>query len=1074
MRMPNKKTRHKFKMGLMVVQVLLGIITPSVSSVSNVMADSTTNSSSDVSAQTTEEQDSSDKAANWVADAGEVLSEQNSGNTLVGAATDVDDAFVFTTSKSNGDGTIAIVETTIRRDKTMHVKVMIQKNDVITSTQDYDTTLVVSDNIVGLKDNSTGKVINITDGSQSSVIAAGGGLDLIFAGASSVEGGLAIAAIAGGPVTLLAEAAIYVGLAGVIAISEYKIYQNNEILQTERSSTKLNTAVQQNNSADTQKYTKATQQNAAKIHGVLPNSNSVKSYSSYSGSMIDFDFKSIDTMSSNMRSIQTSLAQTSANLNQSIANMNASNEKLKEMNSSLQASMESLAQNMQIFEKNMDSLSKNLESVHEHLNAASKACVEASKIIEDMIATQKENDRQNAIRFENERKNRELNGVALLLPNSNDQFDAQATDITTKINNENNVIEVSGSYKYYGGKVQVSVDELPYSRFSHINSNYSDNQGHKDYYFDVKDDQTFTTKIKLDNFVVNGSQLYRIVYGTKIIDSDNPEYNLSRPFKALWYNGATGKVLEHNPVGDSLFHTDDGFVHDPIHVIPKIDPIVPDKGAVIQGQTDPNREVEININGKWTDSVQSDDKGIFRFPPKDLNFNDSVYIEVIPKEVSGKYLEGRTIYLTMDRSSAQYKDQFLKHAQDFSVEELAKYLPTGWTIKVIVKDNGEKLVHIKDPALAEYAKDIINNSDDKELARQLEKIGQDKGYRIRIDQADGVTTYQHIHKYNDEGLLMNEEGEAVDYKSPDGHIPYNHEIPDPSVIEDIIEASKSEATKGKWLTEGTAKKFLSTNGTFFVGLHKLDGKYYYFDPENGGLLTGNITTDKGKKLLADPDTGIIDFDTAMKFDDKYYLVNPSDLSNKTGFQKTTINGVSGYYYFDDKTGAMTSEDKIVNGDKYYFEKGTGRVKTGWVETDTGKKYLDENKDGLSFLKGIHYINGDDYIFDNNGNLLIGKIQFVGKDRSYHKVNEYNSKNNFASGYFTSDKYLFASNDGKLVEAQEFSLENKYYYADYNGELQSGFRHLYALGLNKVAYYDPITFARVTDAKLFFELYSFTL
>lgn len=511
----------------------------------------------------------------------------------------------------------------------------------------------------------------------------------------------------------------------------------------------------------------------------------------------------------------------------------------------------------------------------------------------------------------------------------------------------------------------------------------------------------------------------------------------------------------------NFFENGEGMAHDPIHVIPKIDPIVPDKGAVIQGQTDPNRDVEININGKWTDSVQSDDKGIFRFPPKDLNFNDSVYIEVIPKEVSGKYLEGRTIYLTMDRSSAQYKDQFLKHAQEFTVEELVKYPPTGWTIKVIKTKNGDKIVHIKNPELVKHIEDIFNSKDEM-LKDQLTKIKQrGKGYRIRIDQADGVTTYQHIHKYNDEGLLMNEEGEAVDYKSPDGHIPYNHEIPEPSVIEDIIEASKSEATKGKWLTEGTAKKFLSTNGTFFVGLHKLDGKYYYFDPENGGLLTGNITTDKGKKLVADPDTGIIDFDMAMKIDDKYYLVNPLDLSNKTGFQKTTINGVSGYYYFDDKTGAMTSEDKTINGDKYYFEKETGRVKTGWIETDTGKKYLDEN--GLSYFKRFHFIKGGIYIFDDNGNLLIGKIQQLAEDGSYRKVSEYNSKDISIPGSILRNSYLFADSDGKLVTEKEFSVDNKYYYAGIGGRLQTGYVYMDYLDNNKIAYFDDVTFAKVTNS-----------
>lgn len=44
--------------------------------------------------------------------------------------------------------------------------------------------------------------------------------------------------------------------------------------------------------------------------------------------------------------------------------------------------------------------------------------------------------------------------------------------------------------------------------------------------------------------------------------------------------------------------------------------------------------------------------------------------------------------------------------------------------------------------------------------------------RIRIDPADKVTKYPHVHIYDESGNLLDINGNVVDRKSPDGHIPY--------------------------------------------------------------------------------------------------------------------------------------------------------------------------------------------------------------------------------------------------------------------------------------------------------------
>ncbi|MBT2217981.1 transposase [Virgibacillus dakarensis] len=73
--------------------------------------------------------------------------------------------------------------------------------------------------------------------------------------------------------------------------------------------------------------------------------------------------------------------------------------------------------------------------------------------------------------------------------------------------------------------------------------------------------------------------------------------------------------------------------------------------------------------------------------------------------------------------------------------ELKANLPEGWTFH---ENNGR--VHIKDA---------------------------NKNFRIRIDPPDKKTPYQHMHIYDEKGKPLDINGNVVDKKSPDGHIPWD-------------------------------------------------------------------------------------------------------------------------------------------------------------------------------------------------------------------------------------------------------------------------------------------------------------
>ena len=80
------------------------------------------------------------------------------------------------------------------------------------------------------------------------------------------------------------------------------------------------------------------------------------------------------------------------------------------------------------------------------------------------------------------------------------------------------------------------------------------------------------------------------------------------------------------------------------------------------------------------------------------------------------------------------------YSQGSNKEELKEKLPDGWKYE---EHNGR--IHIKDP---------------------------NGRMRLRIDPADKMTPYQHMHLYDNKGNLLDINGNPVPSKSPDGHIFY--------------------------------------------------------------------------------------------------------------------------------------------------------------------------------------------------------------------------------------------------------------------------------------------------------------
>ena len=84
----------------------------------------------------------------------------------------------------------------------------------------------------------------------------------------------------------------------------------------------------------------------------------------------------------------------------------------------------------------------------------------------------------------------------------------------------------------------------------------------------------------------------------------------------------------------------------------------------------------------------------------------------------------------------------IKDIPNMKKQDIIKNIPDNWSY---TENNG--FVHIRD-----------NNGK----------------MRIRIDPADKVTEYPHVHIYDENGNLLDINGNIVNRKSPDGHIPYEN------------------------------------------------------------------------------------------------------------------------------------------------------------------------------------------------------------------------------------------------------------------------------------------------------------
>jgi len=165
--------------------------------------------------------------------------------------------------------------------------------------------------------------------------------------------------------------------------------------------------------------------------------------------------------------------------------------------------------------------------------------------------------------------------------------------------------------------------------------------------------------------------------------------------------------------------------------------------------------------------------------------------------------------------------------------------------------------------------------------------------------------------------------------------------------------------------------YLDYYGDPLVGWQEIDGKSYYFHPEQDGkMAVGWLTTETGRYYLQSSGlkhTGWLSLDDARYYFDDKGLMHTGWLSLED----------TRYYFRDDgamHTGWLQTEDSC------YYLSESGAVSQGWVDTTEGRYYI---RDDGSIHKGWLEIDGDTYYLADNGAMHTGWLD-TEEDRYYFR------------------------------------------------------------------------------------------
>ena len=223
--------------------------------------------------------------------------------------------------------------------------------------------------------------------------------------------------------------------------------------------------------------------------------------------------------------------------------------------------------------------------------------------------------------------------------------------------------------------------------------------------------------------------------------------------------------------------------------------------------------------------------------------------------------------------------------------------------------------------------------------------------------------------------------------------------------------------------------WVDTYGAFQPEWKKIDGRWFYFDPEDEycRLKTGAFQISSGTYYV-DENKGMTSHDWVRLPDGNWAWADWSGAFVSSWFN--TPNGKT--WYFDPSNPyhpALLGEQSI-EGKSYYFDEGYGLARNQWITRPDGVKRW-AGPDGV--LTG--YLSPDNIYTADNGAQPTGTVKLPGL--TLHIGSDHKVKTGWVK---ENDKDYYYLNDGSAA-SDWVNIQGTWYYFNTNGEKQTGWIHL---------------------------------